>query len=314
MMMTQIKPKIATFLKAWPRATQLFFKRGGATLAAASSFYFVISIIPLLLLLLRLVGFFIGDIVATQAQFFVLAQHFFPNVSPEVIFKVKSMITGPLLGAKSFTFVNGFLLLLSSLSFFNAIWDGLFLMTGSKGYSKWKYLKGIFLVGITVFILSLTFVAIPIFLFLLKFVQEAPLVSFLWENLEPIRPLIDTLRSIKIEVNDIFSSSFFYAPIFLAYFSFLYRWFFSWKISLFDAFGGAFSFVVMFLLWKSLFWFYFIHVRENLIRNYGDYYTLVAALIWIYLVMCFFFFGAGLCYTLKILHKQGRREVDTLVD
>ena len=66
-----------------------------------------------------------------------------------------------------------------------------------------------------------------------------------------------------------------------------------------EAMLGAFTFVFFLIMGKSLFWIYFTNVRGALIQSYGDYYTIIVGLVWVFIVMCFFFYGACLCHTLQ---------------
>ncbi|MBT3586491.1 MAG: YihY/virulence factor BrkB family protein [Halobacteriovoraceae bacterium] len=281
-------------------AFQLFNKKKGTMLAAASSFYVLITIVPLILLIIRMVGFFIGDISESQEQLFSFALNIFPKATVDILMVVKKLVHGPLYGGAPFTVLNSIILTASSLSFFNSIWNGLYLMTEDRSHvSLIRYIKGVGIIGVTICILCLSLILPPFFLLIFNVLQNNFLISFLWDNLESIRPILEYFQNLKLDSNFLYQSNFFYLICFTVYFAFLYRYFFQWKIAFREALLGSVSFVVSLIAGKNLFWIYFFYVRKSLIKNYGDYYTFIVGLIWIYLVMSFFFFGACLCHELQ---------------
>lgn len=293
-----------------------FKSKRGTTLAAASSFYLLLTIVPLMLLLVRVVGFLIGDITESEIKIFEAANHLFPDVAPEVLLKVKNLIKGPLYGGAQFTILNFSILLISALSFFNSIMNGLYLMTEDRSHaSSWKYVKGLVIIFCTIVLVTILLGIQPALHYAIEFVKNNFLITFLYEHFEGLRASIDYLKSYQMDGNILFRSNFFYFAIFLTYFTFLYRWFFSWKIAKREALLGAFTFVFFLLLGKNLFWIYFLYGRAALINSYGDYYTLILGIIWIFMVMCFFFYGACLCHVLQkdpIIYKIGANDEGNL--
>lgn len=282
------------------RALQLFIQRRGANLAAASSFYVIITIVPLVLLMVRLIGFIIGDLGRGEEELFFYAANFFPQVAPDVLEKVRAMVSGPLFGDRKFTIINIGLLTLSSLSFFNSIWSGLYLITNDQSFlSFWRNLKGIIVIGVTIGLVSLSLTLPSLFLFVVNMAQNNFVVDFIWEYVPFLRPAVEYFQGYDIRQGFLVRTNILHAFIFIAYFTFLYRWFFSWRVPFFNSFLAAFTFVISLFAGKSLFFVYFTYVRDNLMRNYGDFYTAIVGLMWLYFVMCFFFFGACLCHAMK---------------
>lgn len=303
-------PACGYFKKWWSRvkktlsyfyqAMQLFLERKGSNLAAASSFYVVICTIPLTLLVIRLLGLIIGDLGKGQEQIFFYAESFFPDIAPEVLSKIKSMVAGPLFGGASFTFINLIVLLIASLSFFNSIWSGLFLITEERSYlSFWRNLKGIAIIGVTILLMVLSLGLPALFIFFVELAQQNFVVNFLHEFAPVLRPWIEYYQNFDLKQSFFLTSNLLHAVLFVAYFTFLYRWFFSWKVPLFNSFLAALAFVFSLLAGKSLFLLYVYYVRDNLVRQYGDFYTAILALMWVYFVMCFFYFSACLCHIMR---------------
>jgi membrane protein len=281
-------------------ALSLFRKKRGTLLASGASFFFILSATPFLLLTIRLLGFFISDDEQMRTQIMDMSNSILPTLAPDILNKAKSLIQGPLFAGAKFTIINSVVLLISALSFFNSIWSALFIISEDKSHlSLNKHFKGIVIIGITIGMLLITFSFHPFMLFLIDLAKNNFLVNALYLGFEFLRPLIDFLRSLNWESGLLFSSSIFYFFVFLGYFTILYRWFFSQKIPYKEALLASGTFAGLLLLVKNLFWIYFLYIRDGLISSYGDYYTIIVILIWIYLVMALFFFGACLCVILK---------------
>ena len=298
-------------------AFKLFGHQRATALASASSFYIILTVVPFFLLLIRLVGFFLGDMQQIQNLIFELGENIFPDVAPEILYKVKSLVEGPLKGGAQFTIINFMILTISSLSFFNMIWSGLYLISGDRSHlSLWKHVKGLVIIMITVVILIVAFSIHPVILFTFKVLNHNFLTNYLWENFEAFRPVLDYFRTMDLKGSFLFRSNFLYFFLFLFYFSFVYRWFFSWKIRFREALLSSATFVLLLLLGKNLFWIYFLYVRKGLIESYGDFYTFIVGIIWIFLVMSFFFFGACLCvvFQRKPLFEAKEPISDTISD
>ncbi|WP_372655881.1 YihY/virulence factor BrkB family protein [Halobacteriovorax sp.] len=277
----------------------LFQQKRGTTLASSSTFYILLTVVPFFLLLIRVVGFFIGDINSTQLQIFNLVESFFPDVAPEILSQIQEIVKGPLFARGEFTIINFGILLVSSLSFFNSIWNGLYLITEDKSYLKLiKHLKGIFVIGVTIFSLTLFFFLPTIFYYSGQFFTSNIIVNFIAKNIPSLLKVSEYFSSYNYGISYIIKSNLFHGVIFTAFFAFLYRWFFSWKLSLKQSFIASLIFSFLIIAGKNLFWIYFIYIRDNLIKNYGDYYTLIVGIIWIYFSTIFFYFGACICTTL----------------
>ncbi|OUR96410.1 hypothetical protein A9Q84_08645 [Halobacteriovorax marinus] len=289
---------------------KLFQEKRGTTLASSSTFYILLTIVPFCLLLIRVVGILIGDINSTQTQIFELLSRFFPDVAPEILSQIQTTVKGPLFAAGQFTILNFFILLVTSLSFFNSIWNGLFLITEDKSYLKFnKHLKGIFVIGVTIVLLSFFFFLPSVYFYIGKVLTNNVVINFISESFPTLSGSSKYFSQVNFGFLYFIKSNFFHAVIFSVFFAFLYRWFFSWKISLKQSFVGSIIFSILIILGKNLFWIYFMYVRESLMRNYGDYYTLIVGIVWLYMTMSFFYFGACVCTVLlknEILTKSVR--------
>lgn len=269
-------------------------------LASGASFFFILSITPFLLLVIRLLGFFVADGDQMKTQIMDMSDSLLPTLAPDILAKVKSIIEGPLFAGAKFTVFNSFILLVSALSFFNSIWSALFIISEDQSHLSWKkHVKGVVIIGITILFLLVIFAFHPLAIYAIDVAKNNFIVNALYLGFESLRPSIDFLRSFDWESGVSLSSSAFYFVLFLGYFTVLYRWFFSRKIAKREALLASGTFTFLLLLTKNLFWIYFLYIREGLISSYGDYYTIIITLIWVYLVMAIFFYGACLCVVLK---------------
>lgn len=269
-------------------------------LAASTSFYIILTAVPLFLLLIRLLGFFLGDMGEIHDFIFKMGDEVFPDVAPEILLKIKDIVKGPLFGEAQFTVINFIILIISSLSFFNAIWTGIYIVSEDQSFLKWwKHLKGLAIIAFTVVVVLGLFAFNPVLLFLVKTLKYNIFIDLLYESFDSARPLIHYLRSVDISQSKIFKENIFHFVIFLGYFTIVYRWLFNWSLSLKKALVASVHFVGLLLLGKNLFWIYFFYMRNTLMSSYGDYYTFIAGIIWIYLVMAFFFFGVSCAVILR---------------
>jgi len=288
------------------RGAILFYKKKGTTLASSSSFYALITVVPFALLMVRGIGYFLGNLDKTQRYLFIIGSQFFPEVAPQLLLKLQTLIKGPLFAGTNFTLLNFFILAISAITFLNSIWMGIFFITDDKSIlTLWRILKGFVIIAMTLLMLGLIFILPPIIIFIAKFLQTNYLTRFIWDNFEILRPFLKFVLKINVKKSYWLNSNFLHITVLIAYFTALYRWLFSWKIKFHEAFVAALAFSFSVFIGKSLFWVYIYYVRTSLMRNYGDLYTSVVGVIWLFYLMCFFFYGACVCHVYKERRELG---------
>jgi len=239
---------------------------------------------------------FLGDVEDTRVKLFELGNTLFPDTDVQILNTLEKIVEGPLYGSAPFTWINFIFLVFASLSFFNSIWTGLAIITKDKAKNLWVRLKGLSIIAGTMILLGLI-ILIPAFLrFMEGFVKDNFVISTIKDYFPQTTDFFTWMASLDFGVNFIISTNLIPFVLFLIYFTILYRWLFHWKIKLIHSFLGSFIFVSALIIGKNLFYWYFYFARETLIKNYGDYYTFIVAMIWIFIVMCFFFYGACLCH------------------
>lgn len=287
----------------------LFHDKKGTTLASSSTFYALITVVPFLLLIVRGIGYLIGNVNQTQKYLFILAGRFFPEVAPQLLITLQGMIKGPLFAGTQFTILNFLVLAVSAITFLNSIWMGIYFITEDKSILSWRrILKGFVIIAITLTMVSALFLLPPLIIYIVKFIQTNVITQFFYENFDFLRPVLTFIKKINLRKSYWLKSNFLHVTILIIYFTVLYRWLFSWKILLKEAFVAALAFSMSVFVGKSLFWIYIYYVRTGLMRNYGDLYTTVVGVIWMFYLMCFFFYGACVCHVYRERREQALRK------
>lgn len=288
------------------RGAILFYNKKGTTLASSSSFYALITIVPFALLMVRGIGYFLGNLDKTQKYVFLIGSQFFPQVAPQLLMRLQVLIKGPLFAGTNFTLLNFFFLAVSIITFLNSIWMGIFFITDDKNIlSLWRIVKGFVIIGMTLLMLGLIFILPPIIIAVIKFMQSNMVTHFLYDNFDFLRPLMNFVLKVNLKKSYWLNSNILHITVLIIYFTELYRWLFSWKIQIQEAFVAAMAFSLSVFVGKSIFWIYIYYVRTSLMRNYGDLYTTVMGVIWIFYLMCFFFYGACVCHVYKERRELG---------
>jgi membrane protein len=286
----------------------LFHEKKGTTLASSSTFYALITIVPFLLLTVRGIGYLLGNINRTQKYIFILGGRFFPEVAPQFLLTIQNMIKGPLFAGTQFTILNFIVLSVSTITFLNSIWMGIFFITEDKSIlSLWRILKGFVIIGITLFMVLILFMMPPLIIFVIKFIQTNIITQFFYDNFDLLRPFLTFIKTINLRKSYWLNSSVVQISLLILYFTILYRWLFSWKIQLKEAFIAALAFSMSIFIGKSIFLIYIYYVRGGLMRNYGDLYTTVVGVIWLFYLMCFFFYGACVCHVYRLRRETANR-------
>lgn len=283
---------------------KFFRQKRVSILAAASSFYIILAFIPLSLLLVRALGFAMGDLEETEGRLFEIFANIYPEINTQFILKVQKLIEGPLYATQKFTYLNLIFLIIASLSFTNSIWTGLAIITQDRAKSLWVRLKSLLIISVTVIFLTITLLVSPFLRFMGELAKNNFVVSLIKKNFPGSEALLNYFAHIDLGVNFLVQTNLFPFILFLIYFTFLYRYFFHWKIKLKDAFFGALIFVSALSIGRFGFYIYFNTFRKALKNNYGDYYSFFVTLLWIFLVMSFFFFGACICHILEEKNKN----------
>jgi membrane protein len=279
---------------------KLFQRRRANLIAASATFYGVLSSLPLLMLLVTVLALALDNFQKAQESVLTLVSENFPNLSPLIYKNIELLLQGREAGQGKFDILNIAFLIFFSVSFFNATLNGIEVITQNFSnkniLNRFKALLGI---GFTILFFLLISVMAPLTHYLYWATQENMFVLKLIELLPVLSGLFEWVNSLGQIVVWFLNSTFAMGLLCILYFANLYRWLFSFKRTLRECFFGAFVFGIAFIVGKSMFWLYFKFAKDNMVSNYGDFYTLIMALMWIYFVMCSFFYGACVIYAKK---------------
>lgn len=256
-----------------------FKKRKGELLAGSATFFAVLSFCPVILLFISLTGMAMGDM--TQAKDFVLdiVNSNFPHLAPWILESIEKIVSNQLKGSGSTNMFNTFLLLYSCLGVITSMIFGLHFIskTEAKGGFVIEDFKsmGIGLV-FTGFIFTLLFISNKQLLFSVFHVQKGTSVHSVMELL--------------------FNGAMIPSIVSLAFFTAFYKWSMQVPVRTKDAAIGAGSFVACFIFGKSFHWVYMQVAKDALTQSYGNFETMIVAVLWIYFLMCAFFFGASVAH------------------
>lgn len=274
------------------RGLYIFKTRKGEILAASGTFYLLISFCPILLLFITLYGKIIGDVDIAYAHVIGALKNNIPHAAPWILQSVEQ-ITRAQLSGKSRNLLNIVVLAYAGLGFSSSLSFGIGHLSGRKQ-------KGGMIFEDAKAILGGVFLAIFITLLLVVHTNPAFMTAYFAKL--GIAGIMLTLTKY-----DVIQST-----LALLFFALFYKHMTSTKVRMIDAVLGSISFVILFLLGKSFYWVYLHYVREDLIKNFGNFYTLVVVFIWVYYLICSFYFAASVAYAPASLRDD--KDVDLNIE
>ncbi|ATH07225.1 hypothetical protein BIY24_04525 [Halobacteriovorax marinus] len=254
----------------------LFKKRKCEILAGATTFFALLSFCPAMLLSISLVGFLTGDIASAKGIVLTSLNENIPSLAPWIMKSISAIVDQQLHTTKSSNVFNTLFLGYSLIGLISALMYGVRTIAGSraKGGYLVEDLKS-FMIG----------VCMSLFLgFLFVSSNEVLFKAVFFSGPEKLPDLAKTV--FNLQLLPILSS--------IIFFTGFYKFSSGKKIALSHAFLGACSFVALFVLGKSGHWIYVKLSEQELAQNYGNFSTIVMAVVWVYYLVCSFFYGASL--------------------
>jgi len=256
-----------------------FKKRKGELLAGSATFFAVLSFCPVILLFISLTGMAMGDM--NQAKDFVLeiVNSNFPHLAPWILESIEKIVSNQLSGKGSTNVFNSFLLLYSCLGVVTSMIFGLHYIskTEAKGGFVIEDFKSM---GI-----GLVFTG---FIFTLLFISNKQLMFSVFD--------IKKSSSMYGVMEFLFNGAMIPSLVSLGFFTAFYKWSMHVPVRTKDAALGAGSFVACFIFGKSFHWVYMQVAKDALTQSYGNFETMIIAVLWVYFLMCAFFFGASVTH------------------
>lgn len=256
----------------------LFKRRKGEVIAGASTFFTLLSFAPLLLLFINIIGLIISDNAQARDYVMNVVLQSFPKVDSWIYTGIENVVNSQLHDS-GIGFLEVSFLIFASMGISTSIVFGINILSkvdpdgGFLGDDLKSFLIGI---GITIYIVLLVCVG-----------QKGPVQEFLhtfsWGGF-----------FVALFDNSLISSL-----LSFLFFSLFYKFCPTIKVSSRDAFRGGGTFVLCFLLGRSSYWIYVKYFKDDLVADYGQFTNFMIALIWIYFLMCCFYFGASVAYSSK---------------
>ncbi|OUR97896.1 hypothetical protein A9Q84_06785 [Halobacteriovorax marinus] len=254
----------------------LFKRRKGEVVAGASTFFTLLSFAPVILLFISLIGLMISDSATARDYVMNIVHSSFPKVDSWLYSNLENIINHQLQN-HGFSFLEFSFLVFASMGISTSIVFGINILSkvdpdgGLLGDDVRSFLAGL---GITFYIVLLVFVG-----------QEGPV-----QEMVRILPLGEFFILL-------FHNSFVSSLLSFVFFSMFYKYCPSIKVSNKDAFLGGGTFVLSFLIGRSGYWVYVKFFKDDLIKDYGQFTNFMIALIWVYFLMCCFYYGASVAYS-----------------
>ncbi|OUR99745.1 hypothetical protein A9Q84_01595 [Halobacteriovorax marinus] len=254
----------------------LFKKRKGEILAGATTFFAVLSFCPSILLFISLLGYITGDINQSKAIVLETINANIPQLAPWILKSISAIVEQQLSSSKTVNVFNLIFLGYSLVGLVSALMYGIrsISKTEAKGGFLIEDMKS-FAIGsmMSVFLGTLIIISNKILFKLIFFPKAAALpdvTKFLFDY--QIAPI----------------------ALSLGFFTLFYKFSSGKNISYKNSFVGACAFVACFIVGKSGYWIYLQSSKQDLTQNYGNFYTIVMAVVWVYYLVCSFFYGASI--------------------
>ncbi|WP_127716920.1 YihY/virulence factor BrkB family protein [Halobacteriovorax sp. HLS] len=277
----------------------LFKKRKGEILAGATTFFAVLSLIPSLLLFISILGFVTGDVAQSKAIVLETLNSNIPHLAPWILKSISSIVEGQLNSSTSANLMNIAFLGYSLIGLVSAFMYGV--RTIGKKEAKGGFIiediKSFSIGSIMTFFMGVLLIISNKTLFKMVFFSKA-------QSLPEVTSFLFDYQVVPVLLS-------------LGFFTLFYRFSNGKKISYSNSFLGAVAFVGCFLAGKSGYWIYLNSSKSELAQNYGNFYTIVMAAVWIYYLVCSFFYGASISnldekelYTIKpVVGKQSKSDL-----
>jgi membrane protein len=255
----------------------IFKTRKGELLAGATTFFTLITLSPLLLLVITMYGKMVGDLDQAYAQVMISIKETMPHLAAWIFQSLQTIIKSQL-SKDSLNWFNIGLLFYTGAGLSGTLVFGMSNIADVKQRGGWivESFKSILSAGfVTAFILISLTVSFQTDL-LLSLVKDIPVIS--------------TLALYA-------SKSFVQAVLLLSLLTMYYKHITPKNIRYSDGFFGAVTTMTLFFTAKTFYWIYIHYMKAELVQSFGNFYTMIVAVLYIYFMVCSFFYGASVAYS-----------------
>lgn len=254
-----------------------FKKRKGEILAGSATFFSILSFCPIILLFISMTGYITNDFALAKDHVLNVVNSSFPNLAPWIMESISKIVEGQLKGVSGTNFVNIFLLFYATMGVVSS------LMFGLHYTSKTEQKGGFIFEDMKSLVAGFMFTS---FIFSLLIISN--------QNL--FYTLIKATPETKQVLNYFYKGGMLPALMSLGFFTMFFKYATSRKVTWKDSFQGSLTFVSCFMIGKSFHWIYMTMAKNSLTQTYGNFETIIIAVLWVYFLMCSFYYGASVAY------------------
>jgi len=264
----------------------IFKIRKGELLAGASTFFVLLTLSPLLLLIITMYGKLVGDVGQAYNHVMLAIKEGMPQLAPWIFESIQKIIKAQL-SKDSLNTVNIILLLYTGAGLSSTLVFGMNNIADANERGGWlietfkSALSAVFITLVITVSLVFTFQSNEI----VSLVESIPVLGFIMKNASggPIQFVM-----------------------FLVLLTLYYMFITSKKIRISDGIFGGLTTIFCIMAAKSFYWIYVHYMKAELVQSFGNFYTLIVAVLYIYFMICSFFFGAATAYAPS--YKRKKRE------
>jgi membrane protein len=262
----------------------IFKTRKGELLAGATTFFTLITLSPLLLLVITMYGKMVGDLDQAYAQVMISIKETMPHLAPW-IFKSLQTIIKSQLSKDSLNWFNIGLLFYTGAGLSGTLVFGMSNIADIRQRGGW---------------IVETFKSVLSAAFVTAFILISLTVSFQTDLIISLVKDIPVLSTLAVYA----SKSFFQAVLLISLLTLYYKHITPKNIRYSDGFFGAVTTMTLFFTAKTFYWIYIHYMKAELVQSFGNFYTMIVAVLYIYFMVCSFFYGASVAYSPS--YKRGK--------
>lgn len=254
----------------------IFKTRKGELLAGATTFYTLMTLSPLLLLVITIYGKAVGNLDEAYNDVMVGIKEGIPHLAPWIHESLQKIIKAQL-SKDSLNWVNIGLLFYTGSGLSATLVFGMSNIADVQQRGGWivetfkSLISAAMVTAFIVITLSLSFHADAV----MALVKDVPV-----------------LRDIMLYVSKGAVQIVLFTGLFTLYFKHITPK----NIRYSDALFGAITTISFFVTAKSFYWVYIHYMRSELQQSFGNFYTIIIAVLYIYFMVCSFFYGAATAY------------------
>lgn len=277
--------------KSMDRLVQGFFifkTRKAELLAGATTFYTLMTISPLLLLVITMYGRAVGNLDEAYTHVMLGIKEAVPHLAPWIYESLQKIIKAQL-SKDSLNWVNIGLLFYTGSGLSATLVFGMSNIADAQQRGGW-------IVETFKSLLSAAMVS--------AFIIITLALSFQADAVIALVKGVPVLESVMKYASKGVVQVFLFTGLFTLYFKYITPK----NIRFSDAFFGAVTTISCFVAAKSFYWIYIHYMRAELQQSFGNFYTMIIAVLYIYFMVCSFFYGASTAFAPSYQRSQVKKK------